>query len=388
MKLSAKRIAIGVGAIALGLGAVALLRPAPQPVEIARAARGPMQVTVDEEGKTRVRDRYVVAAPIAGRVARIDLREGDSVGRDAEVARLYPAPLDARAREEATARVAEAEDAKRAADAAVGQARAALEQAQRSRARALELAGQNALAPEEREQAELEETTRARELESAQFRARAAAHDVEVARAALLSGAGTATPLRSPVCGRVLRIPERSERVVPAGAPIVEVGDCGKLEVVADLLSSDAVKVKPGDPMLIEGWGGGTTLHGRLRTVESSGFTKISALGVEEQRVTVVGDFVDSPGPLGDRYRVEIRIVTWEGTVLKVPASALFRHGEGWSVFVLERGRARQRDVEVGHRTPFEAEILNGVKEGDVVIRNPSDRIADGVKVAARGAGG
>ena len=385
MKLSAKRVAIGAGVIGIGLGAIALLRPAALKVEIARAVRGPMQVTVDEQGETRVRDRYVVAAPIAGRVARIELREGDSVGRGVEVARLYPAPLDARTRQEATARVAEAEDAKRAADAAVGQARAALEQARRARRRALELASQNALAPEEREQAELEETTRARELESAQFRAQAAAHDVEVARATLVGGAGTATPLRSPVCGRVLRIPERSERVVPAGAPIVEVGDCGKLEVVADLLSSDAVKVKPGDPMLIEGWGGGTTLHGRLRTIESSGFTKVSALGVEEQRVTVVGDFVDSPGPLGDRYRVEIRIVIWEGTVLKIPASALFRNGDGWSVFVLEQGRARQGDVRIGHRTPFDVEILEGVKEGEVVIRNPSDRIANGVKVAARG---
>lgn len=385
MKLSARRIGIGTGVIALGLGAVALLRPAPLTVEVARAARGPMQVTVDEEGETRVRDRYVVAAPIAGRVARIALREGDSVARNAEVARLFPAPLEARAREAATARVAAAEDAQRAADAAVAQGRAGLEQARRTRRRALELSAQDAMAPEEREQTELEETTRARELESAEFRAQAAAHDVEVARAALLSDAGTATALRSPVCGRVLRIPERSERVVPAGAPIVEVGDCGRLEVVADLLSSDAVKVKPGDPLLIAGWGG-DTLHGRLRVVESSGFTKVSALGVEEQRVTVVGDLLDPPGPLGDRYRVEIRVVIWEGKdVLEVPVSALFRHGDGWSVFVVEQGRARQRDVRLGHRTPFDVQIVGGLKEGDVVIRNPSDRITDGVKVVPLG---
>lgn len=382
MKLSAKRVGLGVGAIVVAAGAFALLKPAPLSVETARAVRGPMRVTVDEEGETRVRDRYVVAAPVAGRVARITLNEGDSVAQGAEVARLFPAPLDARAREQGAARVAEAEDAHRAADAAVAQARAALEQARRTRTRAERLAAQNLIAPEERERAELEETTRARELESADFRAQAAAHDVEVARAALLGSGGAATPLRSPACGRVLRISERSERVVPAGAPIVEIGDCAKLEVVADLLSSDAVKVKPGDPMLIEGWGGGRTLHGRLRVVESSGFTKVSALGVEEQRVNVIGDFVEPPDSLGDRYHVEVRIVIWEAkNVLTVPASALFRHGDGWSVFVVEQGRARQRDVQVGHRTSFEAEIAEGLAEGSVVIRNPSDRIAEGIRV-------
>jgi HlyD family secretion protein len=222
-----------------------------------------------------------------------------------------------------------------------------------------------------------------RELESAQFRAQAAAHDVEVARAALLAGAGTAIPLRSPVTGRVLRIPERSERVVLAGTPLLELGDPAKLEIVADLLSSDAVRVMPGDAMLIEGWGGGTTLRGRLRRVEPSGFTKVSALGVEEQRVNVIGDFVDLPGAIGDRYRVEVRIVVWEGRdVLQVPTSALFRHGDGWSVFVIEQGRARQRDVRVDHRGTFETEIVQGLNEGDVVVRNPSDRIADGLRVA------
>lgn len=382
MRISAQRLGLGGAAILVAAGAFALLRPAPVPVEIGLAVRGPMQVTLDAQGETRVRDRYVVAAPVAGRVARIELREGDSVARGAEVARLFPAPLDARAREQAAAQVAATEDAQRAADAAAAQARAALEQARRSRARAEELAAQNAIAPEERERTELEETTRARELESSQFRARAAAHDVQVARAALLGSAGAATPLRSPVCGRVLRIPERSERVVPAGAPLVEVGDCGQLEVVADLLSSDAVKVKPGDPMLIEGWGGGKALRGRLRVVQSSGFTKVSALGVEEQRVTVVGDFLDPATPLGDRYRVEVRIVIWEASdILQAPASALFRNGDGWRVFVVEQGRARQRDVQVGHRTPGAVEIVGGLHAGDVVIKNPSDRITEGVKV-------
>ncbi|HEU5260239.1 MAG TPA: efflux RND transporter periplasmic adaptor subunit [Gemmatimonadales bacterium] len=385
MKLTRKRIAVGGVAVLVVAGAVALLRPAPLSVDTARVARGPLQVTVDEEGETRVRDRYVVSAPVAGRVARIELREGDPVAPGAVVARVFPAPLDARAREQASARVEAAEDAQRAAGAGVAQARAALEQAQRSCRRAQDLAAKGLIAPEERERAELEEATRARELESAEFRAQAAAHDVQVARAALLAETGNAIPLRSPIRGQVLRIPERSERVVLAGAPLAELGDPAKLEIVADLLSSDAVKVKPGDAMLIEGWGGGTTLSGRLRVVEPSGFTKVSALGVEEQRVNVVGDFVDPPGALGDRYRVEIRVVVWQADdILKVPASALFRHGDGWSVFAVAEGRARRRELEVGHRTPFDAEIVQGLNEGDVVIRHPSDRIAEGVRVSAR----
>jgi HlyD family secretion protein len=382
MKLTPTRIGLGAAVALAAAGAVALLRPARLRVETAPVVRGSLRVTVDEEGETRVRDRYVVAAPVAGRVARIELQEGDPVAAGAVVGRLFASPLDARAREQAAARVAEAEDAQRAADASVAQVQAAAEQARRSCQRAQELAARNLIAPEERERAELEETTRGRELESAQFRAQAAAHDVEVARAALLVGAGTAMPLRAPVTGRVLRIPERSERVVLAGTPLLELGDPTKLEIVADLLSSDAVRVKPGDVILIEGWGGGETLRGRLRRVEPSGFTKVSALGVEEQRVNVIGDFVDPPGPMGDRYRVEVRIVVWEGRdVLQVPTSALFRHGDGWSVFVIERGRARQRDVRVDHRGTFETEIVRGLSDGDVVVRNPSDRITDGLRV-------
>jgi HlyD family secretion protein len=384
MKISKKRAALGLGALLAGLGVWALLRPAPIQVETAPAARRLLQVTVDEEGETRVRDRYVVAAPVAGRVARITLREGDVVRVGTVVARVFPAPLDPRTRDQAAARLGAVEDARRAADAAALQARAAHQQAHRSWERARQLAAQNLIAAEERERAELDETTRARELESAEFRAQGAAHEVDLARAALAAD-DQPIAIRSPVAGRVLRVPEPSERVVLAGTPLLEVGDPSTLEIVADLLSAEAVKVRPGAPILIEGWGGAGTLRGRLRVVEPSAFTKVSALGVEEQRVNVVGDFVDPPGALGDRYRVEIRIVVWQGdSVLTVPSSALFRRGDGWGVFLVEAGRARQRDVVVGHRTPFDAEIVEGVRQGDVVIRHPSDRVADGVKVAPR----
>ncbi len=384
MTLAPKHFVAGAVVIAIAGALFLLVRPQPVVVETVPVTRAALQVTVDEEGETRVRDRYVVAAPVAGRVARIALREGDPVAPGTVVARIYPAPLDARAREEAAARIQAAEDAQRAADAGVARARAASEQAQRARARSQQLAAQNLIPPEERERAELEATTRGRELEAAQFQAQAAAHDVEIARAALLVGAGNALVLRAPVAGRVLRIAERSERVVAGGTPLVEVGDPLKIEIVADLLSADAVSVAPGDVMLIEAWGGDSALRARLRTVEPSGFTKVSALGVEEQRVNVVGDFVHPPPvSLGDRYRVDVRVVVWQGErVLQLPASALVRRGAGWSVFAVERGRARQRDVQIGHRTAFAVEVTAGLREGDVVIRNPSDRIAEGVRVA------
>jgi HlyD family secretion protein len=383
MTLTPKRIGLGAAALLVIAGLIALLRPRPIRVDVVRASHGPMQETVDEEGQTRVRDRYMVAAPIAGRAARITLKEGDTVGPGTLVARVFPAPLDSRAREEAVARVRQAEDAQSAAAATVAQARAALDQARRTRSRAAELAARNLISPEERERAELEETSRAQELTSADFRAQAAAHDVEVARAAL-TGGREAIALRSPLRGRVLRVPEPSERVVPAGTPLVELGDVSRLEVVTDLLSSDAVQVKPGDAVLVQGWGG-DTLRGRVRVVEPSGFTKVSALGVEEQRVNVVVDFLNPPPALGDRYRVEIQIVVWEsGSVLRLPGSALFRHGDAWSVFVVEGGRARRRDVTVGHRNPFQTEILAGVAESDLIIGHPTDRIADGVRVTVQ----
>lgn len=383
MKVTTKQAGLGVIAVAVLYGAFALLRPEPVWVETARAARGSLQVTVDEEGETRVRDRFVLAAPVPGRVARIRVREGDSVRRGAIVARIFPVPLDARTRNEAVARLSAAEDAERATATGVEQAKAALDQARRERRRAQSLVAENAMATETRERTELEEELRVRDLESAEFRAQAAAHEVELARAVLASG-GEPIPIRSPVSGSILRVPEPSERVVAAGAPLVEVGDRAHLEIVADFLSSDAVKVPRGAPMLIEGWGG-ATLHGHIRLVEPSAFTKVSALGVDEQRVNVIGDLLDPPPALGDRYRVEVRVVIWSAdSVLTAPASALFRTGDDWRLFVVEQGRARVRTVTVGHRTSLQAEITGGMREGEVVIRYPSDRVSDGVRVAER----
>ena len=374
-----------------GLGAVGFLvytfRPTPILIEVAAVARGPLQVTIAEEGRTRVRDRYVLVAPAAGRVARITLDEGAPVTRGMVVARLSAAPLDPRGREEALARVRSAEDAQHAAAAAVSAARATLDQATRSRTRAESLFARNLLAPQQREEAALAETTAVRRFQAADFTAQAAAHDVEQARAVVAgatTGGGATLPLASPVRGRVLRIPEKSERVVAAGTPLLELGDPARLEIVVDLLSEDAAKVHPGDRMMVGDWGGDRPLGARVRNVEPSGFTKVSALGVEEQRVNIIADLDETPPQLGDGYRVETQVVLWEGTVLKAPASALFQDGDQWRVFVVRDGRARSQVVQIDHRNPFEVEITDGLAAGDLVVRHPTDKLTDGVRVAVR----
>jgi HlyD family secretion protein len=396
-----RRVAIVVGVgLALAL-AWTTLRPRPIPVDVAAVSRGDLRVTVDEEGKTRVRDRYVVATPADGRLLRLALKEGDAVEQGSVLARLQPASLDPRTRAAAESHLEAARDRKREADANVSRARAALVQARRSASRAEKLLLERMISPEAAEQSTLAATTRAEELAAAESAAEAAGHDLEVARAALLGDVrgmpgvrvgdcGSDAPcleLYAPVTGQVLRVLQESERTVTAGTPLLEIGDARDLEIVADVLSTDAVKVKLGAAVLADDWGGGTTLRARVRRVEPSGFTKLSALGVEEQRVNVIADFDDPPGPLGDGYRIEVRIVVWEGEdVLRVPASALFRHADAWHVFVVERGRARRRAVNVGARGTLDAEVLGGLASGEIVILHPSDRIDDGVRVAARDA--
>jgi HlyD family secretion protein len=391
-----RRLVVAATLLAAIALVVVVLRPAPLALVVAPVVRGPLAVTVDEEGETRVRDRFVVAAPVSGRLDRIRLDEGDRVAAGDVLAKMNPLPLDPRTQAEAAARLEAAEAAKREADARVEQARAALEQAEREAKRARHLARAGTISKEEREHAELEEVTRGKELEAALFAARAADYNVQAARAALLApgtaaravtcddGAEGCLEIRAPVNGRVLRVLEESERVVNVGAPLLEIGDPRALEIVVDVLSTDAVKVRPGAPVFVEEWGGEHPLRAHVRLVEPSGFTKVSALGVEEQRVNVIADFDDDPGALGDGYRLEARIVVWQSDdVLKTPASSLFRHGSDWNVFAVEDGRARRRTVEVGHGNAFEFEVKGGLDVGDRVILHPSDLVYDGVRVKA-----
>ena len=362
--------------------------PKPIKVERGRVEKGMLRVTVDEEAETRVHDRFEVATPVTGRLRRIGLHAADAVEKGETLAQVEPLPLDPRDRAELLARLESAQAIQREASAMVERMRVEYLQARRNLERASKLGSTGVISREELELAETAEANSEKALEAAKFKSRAADYEVQVAKAGLVALAEERgdrprlVNLHSPVRGHVLRLLQQSERVVSAGTPILQVGYPSQLEIVSDVLSTEAVKVSPGDPVLIENWGGDGSLQARVRTVESSGFTKISALGVEEQRVNIVMDFFDPPGRLGDGYRVDVRIVVWEGKeVLTVPASALFRRGAGWSAFVIENGRARTRDVEVGHKSALKAEILKGLSEGADVILHPGNQIADGTRV-------
>jgi HlyD family secretion protein len=393
-----RRLGLLFAALALALGVWWALRAPAVPVEIGSVTRGPLQLSVDEEGETRVVQRFVVAAPATGRLLRIQLEEGDPVAVGDLLAQIVPAPLDPRDRAAAEARLDAAEDAKSGAGARAALAEAALAQAERDLARAERLREAGASSDEALERAHLERTRAQREREAARFLVAAAEHEADAARAVLLatrasrsdSGSpddpcatpGTCIDVRAPIAGHVLRVREESDRVLLGGTPLLELGDPSAIEIVVDVLSADAVRIRPGAELWVEDWGGEKPLRATVRRVEPSGFTKVSALGVEEQRVNVIGDFVDTPDGLGDGYRIEARIVVWQAEdVLRVPSSALFRHGEGWAVFLLDGSVARRRDVEIGARGPFAAEVKAGLEDGERVVLHPSDRLADGVRV-------
>jgi HlyD family secretion protein len=373
---------------AAAAGLVYALLPSALVVETGRAGHGALQVTVSEEGETRAIDRFVLSSPVAGRLMRVTRKAGDAVQQSEVVARIEPLPLGQRERQELLARVEVAQAALQRAIAHEAHAREDAGLANRERQRAEKLAQTGVISAQTLDQSRNTDVTAQQEFT-------ASAHDVDVAKSELnlaragLVGmditAGQKTPiveLRSPVSGSILRVVEESERVVQAGSPILILGEATKLEIVTDVLSTDAVKIPHGAPVLIDGWGGDYPLHARVRRVEPSGFTKVSALGVEEQRVNVISDFVDEKDSLGDGYRVQTRFVIWETQdCLKIPLSALFREGSQWALFVVENGRAKKRLVEAGHRTEAEVEVLKGLTEGETVVLHPSNQIRDGLRV-------
>ncbi len=388
-----RRILVALLAIGVLAAIASAYRPRPRRVETAHATRGRMRVEVETDGRTSVLDRYVVSAPLAGHLARIDLRAGDEVREGTVIARLLPAAaplLDQRSREEATSRLGAARDSLRQAQLSAERARIALEYARRDAERQRVLASHDSAPRQAAEQADLELRGRETEAASAGFAVRIAAHGVETAQAAVGRIQRPGTPaagveqmeVTAPVTGRVLRVAQQSGGVVAAGAPLLEVGDPGALEVLADVLTSDAVRVRPHARVTITRWGGDRDLEGRVRLVQPSAFTRTSALGVEEQRVNVVIDLtspVEQWRALGDGYRVEAHIEVWgEDNVLSVPLGALFRVGDAWAVFVIEGGRARRRSVRIGQRNQTEAQVLAGVRETDVLVAHPDDAITDG----------
>jgi HlyD family secretion protein len=395
-----------VGAIVLAAIVFAFI-PKPVEVDVAQVDRGPMRVTVDQDGKTRVKERYVISAPLVGRLIRVNLKAGDAVeAGKTVVASIVPTPpelLDARAHDEAEARVRAAEASLLQAEPMIVRATARRDQAIVDLDRAKQMAVNSVASQDELDQKSLAVSVNEAELKAAVFARDVAKFQLEQARAALARTAvgtngGTTMPstatedsvfqIVSPITGYVLRVWQESEATVNAGTQLLEVGDIGELEAVIDVLSRDAVNVRPGAPVLLERWGGGEPLRGRVRRVEPSGFTKISALGVEEQRVNVIVDFADdsaSRQTLGDGYRVDARIVTWERPdVLKVPVGALFRSGQDWSCYSITSGRAVEHKLQLGRMNADEAEVLDGLTDHDVVIMHPSDKIKDGVAVVER----
>lgn len=370
--------------------------PRPVLIETGEVASRPLQITVEEEARTRVKERYVLYAPVAGYLRRIDLDVGDAVTLGAPLAvldPLRPAVLDPRARAEAEARVAAARAALKRAESTLRQVEAEAELAADEFRRREDLLDRQLISRSEFDEA------RGRMRAAEALRAAAASavevarYDLEGAEAALRYSGGAqedapveTVPVRSPVDGHVLKVLQESAGVVTAGQALLEVGDPRQLEVEVEVLSRDAVRIQPGGRVLFERWGGDEALEGVVRTVEPTGFTKISALGVEEQRVLVIADFIAPPESwrrLGDGYRVEAKFVVWEREdALTVPASALFRRDDGWAVFVVEDDRARFRQVKVGPGSGLLTEVIEGLDAGDVVIVHPDDEVADGVRVA------
>jgi HlyD family secretion protein len=383
-------------------GLVLSLMPRPVSVDIAPVTTGPITVSVREDGRTRVKERYVVFSPLGGRLERIPHKAGASItAAQTLLAAIEPSDpelLDARAVAEAEARVKAAKAAIRRADTEVAATNAALEFATEDLARMLRSERDSAATAREVQDARVTVTLRTEAARSATFARDIAAFELEQAEAALIrtrpsqpagnDDAGTQFRIVAPIDGAVLRVLRESAGFVAAGTPLLEIGDSTDLEVEVDVLSEDAVRIAPGARVLIEDWGGPRPIEARVRLVEPSAFTKISALGVEEQRVNIIIDFAEDMNglpPLGDGYRVQARIVIDEAAdVLLVPTGALFRHGGAWAAFVLADGRAARRELEIGRRNDTIAEVLSGLAAGDRVVLYPSDRVVDGVKLHPR----
>ena len=381
--------------------------PEPAEVDLAQVERGPLQVTVDEDGKTRIREKYVVSAPLVGRLLRIDMEAGDRVvaGQTllATIEPRDPDLLDARAVAQAEARVKAAAATLKKMEPTLEDVRAAQALAEAELTRARKAAVGNAISKSELENTEYVFRQKSEELRSTRIQEEIARFELEQAEAALLrtrprdaaaidgtsnGNGGWTFTIYSPIDGSVLRVFQESAAVVNAGTPLLELGNPLDLEAEVDVLSRDAVKIHPGARVLLEHWGGDKVLQGRVRLVEPSGFTKISTLGVEEQRVNVIVDFVDPPearATLGDGFRVEARIVIDEADdVLKVPTSALFRIGKQSAVFQAVDGVVHQQIVKLGRQNGLEAEVLDGLSVGDQVVIHPSDQVEDGVHVRQR----
>lgn len=392
------RIGITLLVLAIAAGLTYGFYPRAIEVDATAAVSGPLAVTIEEEGKTRVMERYVISAPVAGYARRIDLHVGDALQAGQVVAQLEPARSDALDPRSRAQMQAQLNAAQAAVSAAVENARAAEAQAtlaQQELERTESLRKVNFVSEQALDRARSEVRRTQAVKQAAQYTVNMTRYELDKVRAtlasttALQSGKSPETlSVRAPVVARVLKVVHESEGLVQAGQPLLEIGNPDTLEVEVEVLSTQAVLIGPGSKVLLDRWGGATTLQGAVRVIEPAGFTKISALGVEEQRVRVIVD-ITSPREiwrrLGDAYRVEARFVIWEGNdVLQIPASALFRHNNGWAVFAVENGHAKIRPVKIGQRAGLTVQVLAGIKVGEQVITHPEDKIKDGSRVQTR----
>lgn len=371
--------------------------PQPVAIEAIVAERAPLTITVEEEGRSRVIDRYIISAPVDGEACRVQLDVGDPVQQGEVLLGITPLEsqvLDQRSRGQAIAAVAAAQSRLAAAKEQASAAEAAAHLATNELKRLQPLAHKGLASKGELDRVETEVQTSTAAKRSADFSVQVASYEVQAAQSVLKYSAGAndepmvRVPIKSPVTGKILKVLRECEGPVRTGEPLLEVGDPAALEVEVDVLSADAVQIKPGMQVLFERWGGDQPLQGVVRIVEPVGFTKFSALGVEEQRVLIISDLTSPPQEwqrLGDGYRVEAKFVLWhEENVLQVPASSLFRYGNGWAVFIVNDQRAQRREVKVGQRNGLAAQISMGLEEGDTVINHPSDEVEDGVRVVSR----
>lgn len=385
---SRKKILLIVIAVLSAVALIAwILMPAPLRLQLVRAEKAALSVSVDNEGIVRVHDAYVVTSPIAATIERIVLRTGDSVTRGDVLAWLLPLSIDLQSREQTLARLQAAQA--RWSEATLQQREAEINHAlaKNELERQKSLVRDHFISPQALDQLIARESAARAAVDTAQARTKAAQAVVTEARAAVNTftrATERKIPVLAPASGRVLSVTQQSERTIGAGLPLMTVGDPSQMEAVVDVLSVDAVKIQPGMRMLLRDWGGDTPLEARVRLVEPVAFTKISALGIEEQRVNVIADPVGSPWPLGDGYRIQARIVLWQQDgVLKLPGSSVFRVGNEWRIFVAENGRARERTVIIGQRNRDDVQIISGLHEGEQVIRFPSRQVSDGARIMA-----
>ncbi|MCX6178724.1 MAG: efflux RND transporter periplasmic adaptor subunit [Chlorobiales bacterium] len=386
MVLSKTQRIAGVSFAAVALILFFVFKPSALPVDSGDVQRGPLEITLDAEGVTRVNDRFIIAAPVTGKLVRTKFEEGDSVRKGMMVAAILPPELNTREYREASAKAA---SARAVYDEAIARERRAMlnfAQAERHSGRYRRLYSEGAVSKEVFEVADNETGVLKKEVEAARSGVKGAQFNFEALQA-MVDGKISGKPVSvvSPVDGRILKIHEKSERVINAGSPIVDIGDPSAIEIVLDVLSSDAVRVQPGNRVVIRDWGGEKELQGAVKTIDPAAFTKISALGIEEKRVNIIAVLKEYEPLLGDNFRIQAKIVLREAAhVLQVPVSSLFRGKDEWHLFVIENGKAVERKVKLGMRGTFQAEVLAGVKEGEKVVVHPTNVLTNGMRVKAQ----